>query len=82
MKINKDKMKKIFVILLMFLGSLNCFAQEDTSVDTVHFIPYEKIKNIVQVNNSVSYDIKQAHNATNSINGYVIANERFSQSKE
>lgn len=73
-------MKKLFIILLIFLGSLSCVAQEDINNNAVHFIPYEKIKNIVQVNNSVNYDIKQAHNATRSINGYVIASERFAQS--
>lgn len=73
-------MKKIIIIISIFLCALKCFAQENiVDVKIVEFVPVKQIQNIIKMNNSYEINLKKNQISTNVLNLFSVAQERFSQ---
>ncbi|MBO5947989.1 tetratricopeptide repeat protein [bacterium] len=73
-------MKKILVILSIFLCSLKCFAQENiVDVKITEFVPNQQIQNIIKTNNFYEIDFKKNQISENVLKLFSIAQERFLQ---
>lgn len=73
-------MKKILVIISIFLCAFQCFAQENVvDVKVVEFVPNQQIKNIIKTNNFDVINLTKNQISTNVLNLFSVAQERFSQ---